>query len=546
MAKATTHRVPPPRTLILIALALLVWLVEAALPVHAQRWTEEEGRWEFTGKMVVRPLQVEHWMEQGFSRERAQELYAEATAYTIRTLGEHVYRYFERMDEYWFDLPQGRSENDLGEELIATGYYRYVCPNWKTYPCSTGKTESLLNECPDDPLLGNQWHLKRIEACAAWQIHHDGDDAIVIGFVDDGLLVGHDDISETYRQEGYNSETELWESEGGNIEDIPGWCHGTHVLGVAAASGNNNTGVSGVGWTLRHRTLKTGGTLETQLHAMWVSAGAGDLVISSTAGGIGASWDAWEANTSEIVSSHGVIICQAAGNTATDEYDPFSAMVIVGGTQQDDARWLGQYFGSPVGEFIDVMAPAADIYSTRCSSTSSYGAASGTSYATPQVAGLCALIWCYEPTLDRQEVLDLLYAGCDAIDDYNPNLHGAGRINAFNSLALASGEVWTRDPHPGVAGIDNDFKAAGATSGATVRFYYGSSTGQTAVSGCSNVYVGIANASLLGTATAAANGAAIIEDFAVPSGWAGQTRYLQAVDLSDCRVSNLIQFTFPN
>lgn len=99
--------------------------------------------------------------------------------------------------------------------------------------------------------------------------------------------------------------------------------------------------------------------------------------------------------------------------------------------------------------------------------------------------------------------------------------------------------------YTGRAGEDNEFKAAGATNTATVRFYYGSATGQTAVSGCSNVYVGIANASILGTATAGANGAAILEDYSVPSGWAGQTRYLQAVDVSDCRVSNLIQYTFP-
>lgn len=111
-------------------------------------------------------------------------------------------------------------------------------------------------------------------------------------------------------------------------------------------------------------------------------------------------------------------------------------------------------------------------------------------------------------------------------------------------MALASGLLWGRDPHLGEAGVSNKFKAAGAASGATVRFYYGSSTGQTAVSGCTNVYVGIANASVLGEATAASNGAAIHEA-SVPGGWTGLTRYLQAVDLSDCRVSNLIEFTFP-
>ncbi len=196
---------------------------------------------------------------------------------------------------------------------------------------------------------------------------------------------------------------------------------------------------------------------------------------------------------------------------------------------------------------IDVMAPAVDIYTTTRDANDSYGTPGypGTSYATPQVAGLCALIWSYDPGLTAGQVESHLYAGCDETADYDPDLHGHGRINAFNSLALASGSVWARDPHPGEAGVSNKFKAAGAANGATVRFYYGSATGQTAVSGCSNVYVDIASASVLGEATAGSNGAAIYQA-TVPWGWAGQTRYLQAVDLSDCRISNLIQFTFPS
>ncbi len=536
-----------------------MWLIEAASPSRAQRWTEQEGRWEFTGKMVVRPLQVEHWMERGYSRQRAEELYAEATAYTVRTLGEHVYRYHERMDEYWFNVPQGRTENDLGEELLATGYYRYVCPNWKTYPCSTGTTESVLNECPDDEYLDNQWHLKRIEACAAWQIHHEGDDNVVIGVIDAGMEVDHEDLSELgeYRLEGFEmGETVTlgkWELDGGDISDFGGgYCHGTRVLGIAAATGNNQDGVSGIGWTLRHRMLKFyDGHSDQVLACMWVAADAGDRVLCSTATipfDDETTWTMWYDNTDELVDEYGVLIAQAAGNQADFEWwAPLPDVITVGGVDQQDERWLGELQGSPVGGFIDVMAPATLIFSTSCGTSDAYGTlGSGNSYATPQVAGLCALLWSYDPNLDREDVLDLLYTGCDPIVDYNSTLHGHGRINAFNSLALATGDLWTRDPHPGLAGEDNDFKAAGATNAATVRFYYGSTTGQTAVSGCSNVYVGIANASVLGTATAGTNGAAIIYDYSVPSGWAGQMHYLQAVDLSDCRVSNLIQYTFPN
>lgn len=128
----------------------------------------------------------------------------------------------------------------------------------------------------------------------------------------------------------------------------------------------------------------------------------------------------------------------------------------------------------------------------------------------------------------------------------NPDLHGHGRINVFNSLALASGTLWTRDPHPGLAGEDNIFKAAGAESGRTIRFYCGTQTGQTQVSGCaSTVVVGIADASDLGTAVAGANGAALLDDIFVPGGWANTTVYLQAVELATCRVSNLVTYTFP-
>ncbi len=529
---------------------MCVWLVDSAGVALGQRWREEPGRWEFTGKMVVRPLQVEHWMERGFTREQAQALYARAVEYTVETLGEHVYRYHERMDEYWFHVPPGRSENDIGEQLVATGYYRYVCPNWQLFPQGV-----LSNVCPDDEDFDEQWHHLRIESCAAWQIHTDGHDDVVIGVVDTGLRVTHEDLSDLNesRRLGRDQSNELWENEAGaDIGDTFG--HGTLVLGAAAATGNNGDGVSGVGWTLRHRMLKFGnGQTDDVLACLWVSAGAGDRVICSTAisnWDNPTTWQQWADNTEYIREAYpDTLIVQAAGNSMSFSYDPFPDMITVGGTDKQDARFIANEktnYGSTIGAMIDVMAPAVSIYSTKNTADDAYGTplGPGTSYATPQVAGLCALIWSYDPDLTASEVEALLYTGCDENTDYNENLHGHGRINAFNSMALASGLLWGRDPHPGEAGVSNKFKAAGAASGATVRFYYGSSTGQTAVSGCTNVYVGIANASVLGEATAASNGAAIHEA-SVPGGWTGLTRYLQAVDLSDCRVSNLIEFTFP-
>jgi len=507
--------------------------------------------------MVARPLQIEHWMERGYTRWQAEVLYADAVEYTVQTIGKHVYRYHERMDEYWFNVPPNRTENDIGEELIETGYYRYVCPNWRTYPSGGVRTTTWLNEYPDDPLLDNQWHLKRIEAPAGWQIHHEGHDDVVLGVSDTGMYVDHDDLSDLneFRRVGWDQNLELWESNGGVIHEEGGsYCHGTVVLGIAAATGNNDTGVSGIGWSLRHRMLQFGnGHTDDALNTIWVSAEAGDRVICSTTGDDFADpdvWTLWADNTEYVREGYPqLLIVHIAGNDPDFVYPPFPDMIMVGGTDPSDAVWwTNEDYGSSVGAHVDVMAPAVQVYSTKCASASTYGNSfgSGTSYATPQVAGLCALIWSYDPELSASEVQALLYAGCDEHVGYDPDLHGHGRINVFNSLALASGELWTRDPHPGLADEDNIFKAAGATDEASVRFYYGTATGQTQVSGCTaGTYVGIASASIFGTATATSNGAAILDEVFVPSGWAETTVYIQAVDLSDCRVSNLIVYTFP-
>ncbi len=549
---ADNRSVIPPRTLALIAFLVCIWLVDSAGVALGQRWRQEPGRMEFTGKMVVRPLQIEHWMERGFTRQQAEALYTQAVNYTVETLGEHIYRYHERMDEYWFFVPPGRSENEIGEQLIETGYYRYVCPNWKTYPQG-----AVSNVCPNDEYLGDQWHHKRIESCAAWQIHTSGHDDVVIGFVDTGMRVTHEDLSNLneYRRLGYDVEAEAWEGQGGNINDTFG--HGTLVLGIAAATGNNADGVSGIGWSLRHRMLKSGESSDDEvLLCFWTSAAAGDRVICSTAGNafwVTETWQLFADNTEYIREAYpDTLICQAAGNYYwRPTYPPFPDMIVVGGTDKQDARFIEDeknYYGSVVGAMIDVMAPAVDIYSTKRTANDAYGTpmGPGTSYATPQVAGLCALLWSYDPNLSASEVETLLYAGCDEHTDYDPDLHGHGRINVFNSLALASGSLWTRDPHPGLAGEDNIVKAAGAEDGRTVRFYYGTQTGQTEVSGCgSTVVVEIANAAILGTAVAGSNGAALIEDVPVPGGWANTTIYLQAVELTTCRVSNLVVYTFP-
>ena len=446
--------------------------------------------------------------------------------------------------------------------------------------------------CPTDCLFGDQWHHERIETRAGWQIRKEGRDGIIVAILDAGIHLSdytdHPDLSDLneYRQLGYNSvkypvtlPPPGWENPSDPEDvDMRDWGHPGHgiaVTGAVAATGNNDEGVCGIGWSLRHRMVKIHDSdpnspaayMSSVFYGMEVAAEEGDRILSlswATSGYVPPetcdqstqqTWQAWEDNTSDLKASHeDLLIFFAAGNDPRLEYcDSYSAVLMVGGTMlnqnNEEVTWYdNSTTGSTTGDFISVMAPAKAILTTTKliqPQNTYYYALQGTSFAAPQVAGLANLIWSLDPDLHAAAVESYILTGCTQLSDYDPDEHGAGRINVFNSLALASGSLWTRTPHPGVAGQTNFLKAAGAAESATVEFSYGTSTGSTSVQGCPGLNVDIASAISLGTATAITNGAAV-KSVSVPSGWSTQTIYLQAVEYGNpCRKSNLVTFAFP-
>lgn len=530
-------------------LALLVAFFSGPRSVPAQLYEEYPGHWQFTGDMLVRPLQVEHWRERGFSENEARELHRQTTAWLVEFLGDRILSHHERMDRYRFRLRPGETENEMGALLLDRGVFRYVCPDWRYFSQGT----EAVDDCTDDPNLSSQWHHTVMESCAGWQIHTDGDDDIIVTLIDGGVRKTHEDLDSVYRQEAYNSSEQLWETEGGTIWDASS--HGTHVNGCAAASGDNGKGISGVGWTLRHRMVRSDSQASEVVDTMWMlcELGLGDRIFSIqwVPGGSETNQQFWDDESEALVTDYDVLIFMSAGNTpSAPDYRDYDFIIVVGGTEIENGVekvWFdhsGQDGGSKVGEMIDIMGPAKAVYSTRSSSDTAYGTSNGTSYSTPLSAGLAALIWSYDPSLTGTQVRDLIFQGCVEFSGWHEDEHGHGSINVFNSLALASGELWTREPYPGTAGTTNGFKAAGGTPSATMTFYYGTATGSTSVPGCTGLDVDIDSAQVLGTATVGSNGAAKYFT-TVPSGWSGLKVYLQCVEIANCRKSNLVEFTFP-
>ncbi|MGE3825461.1 MAG: S8 family serine peptidase, partial [Bacteroidia bacterium] len=303
----------------------------------------------------------------------------------------------------------------------------------------------------------------KIDAEQAWDIT-TGSSSVVIAIVDNAVLHSHQDLAanrwvNTTEQNGItgfdddlNGYTDdiygfdVADSDGnpeppsGTLNSSP-FKHGTHVAGIAAAATNNNMGVASLGYNCKFMSVKCspnsggGDELPSAQDGVFYAMRAGADIISMSYGGAGG------ALVSELVLNQayaaGIVLIAAAGNDNTNTVHfpaAYSNVIAVGATDQNDAKSSFSNYGN----WIDVMAPGVSIYSTLTESGNTYGNLSGTSMATPLVAGLAALVLSDEPGLTPAQVKAKMQQGCENIDAQNSGFIGqlgAGRINAFHALS---------------------------------------------------------------------------------------------------------------
>ena len=419
-----------PTPLVPFAAGLAIALGTFAVPATAQEYVAVRGEREFTGELIARPRQAKELRRAGFSDAQAarqiQLAHDRLATYAIR-------RRVAQTDEVVLRVPAGSTENDVSRELMATGLYQYVEPNWKVFPI--GFVAAPPANCTNDPSLSSQWHHddNRMDSCDAW-IFTTGDPSISVGICDTGILTTHEDL-QLHRLEGYNAVDQLWESQGGDISAIHP--HGTMTTGCAAANGNNGIGISGVGWDFSHRMLRvsnsTGGgsSLDTLQHAARTAVENGDRVASVSYSGVDVSSNL---TTATYVKSIGGLVVWAAGNDGrnlTFGNRDADDLIVAGATDSGDN--LASF--SAFGQFVDVVAPGVSVFTCDAFADDAYSSVSGTSFATPLTAGLCALIWTADPTLSPDDVEQVLKNGCEdlgagGVDD----TFGYGRIDSFGAM----------------------------------------------------------------------------------------------------------------
>ncbi len=104
----------------------------------------------------------------------------------------------------------------------------------------------------NDPLLAQQYHHGLMQSEEAWDIA-TGSSSVTVGICDTGLQLDHPDLAAN-RLPGYHATQQCWEGDPTCAADVSAvHPHGTNCAGCAAAIGNNEKGVAGIGWSFRHR-----------------------------------------------------------------------------------------------------------------------------------------------------------------------------------------------------------------------------------------------------------------------------------------------------
>jgi thermitase len=321
-------------------------------------------------------------------------------------------------------VPAGSSVGQVVQAYQRNPNVQYAEPNYRRG----------VEEVPNDPLFGpRQWNLQKIGGPDAWNVS-TGSPSVIVGVVDTGLFTGHEDLAGQFvAGASFVDYTTTTDDDHG---------HGTTVSGIIVSRTNNATGVAGIARGSKVMPLKacdsTGSCLDFAVARAIIYAADNQVPIVNLSVGGGSSSNVLT-DAVNYAWGKGVFMAAAAGNNGTEGIMYPAALphvVAVGATDGNDVK---ANF-SNTGPQLAVVAPGLGIYSTERSGT--YASHAGTSYSTPHVAGLAALIKSAAPALSGDQIANVLTStavdlGAGGVD---PS-YGYGRINAAAALRQVTGQV---------------------------------------------------------------------------------------------------------
>ena len=367
----------------------------------------------------------------------------ESTASAIENVqGESVVKKQKKKLKIEKTRVKAGDRDKLIEKLRKNPNVEYAEPNYIGY--------SLF--IPNDPkyVSGSQWDLPMIQAPNGWDITQ-GSSSVIVAFIDSGVRSTHEDLAGKIVT-GYN-----FIDNNTDTTDVYG--HGTVVAGRISAT-NNNKGIASLGWNTSIMPLRI-----SDKNGLWNSsylvaaiiraADQPDVKVINIS--LGGPLETNQVkNAIDYAWGKGIVIVAAAGNNDSRCpaicYPAASNHVIAVGSLDSSGN---KAIKSSMGPELDVMAPGAGVLSTKFGSNTAYGTGNGTSFSTPQVAALAALILSVKPGLNPKQVTDIITQTADDMDAVGrDNNTGWGRINALKALQRAqitNSEVLADSENPQVS-----------------------------------------------------------------------------------------------
>lgn len=371
-----------------------------------------------------------------------------------------------RVDSPYFCRLVSPTPIDAGEasaRLRASHLVRFAEPDWIGH---------VLETIPNDPRFPEMWGLRNtgqsgglagadIRAAGAWDIQR-GNPQLKVAVIDTGVSYNHVDLNPNiWVNPGEIPNNGIDDDGNGRIDDIHGYDfvnndgnpaddhgHGTHCSGTIGAAGNNGIGVTGICWNVTLIAVKAfnasgQGSITNAVLAIDYARQNGAKIMSNSY-----AFNVQSAILMEAIRrarNAGIVFVAGAGNNGQNSditplfpagFSPLLDNVIaVGASDRNDTKAGFSNYGATS---VDLFAPGVDILSTY--PVNFYLLGSGTSMATPHVAGAAALLVSQFPTESPIQIRERIRAQADRA----PSLAGlsiAGRLNIDRSIHALRVEV---------------------------------------------------------------------------------------------------------
>lgn len=462
--------------LIHVALAIVLILV-AAFAGQLNRWRKH---WKSQMRIVPaeekkRPQTAEEVaIAEARAQGRPEVLVKFKSGVSLDAIDVLSARFNDRVEDRIENAPGWIAIDDLDDAIPATTVREYLLLPEVEYAEENFEINliqavdsSIVPVFPHDPQFIEQWALQNsgqrggkegadISAPLAWATT-TGSEEVVVAVLDTGVDYNHEDLKPNMWTRPASMEA-YQDAQLGSVDDEYGFNavenasdpmddngHGTHCAGIIGAEGENDLGIAGVNWKVRIMPLKFmnaggSGTTKDAIEAINYAinrkkAGVNVRIIS-------ASWGSTQRSRAleDVIRKAyeaDILFVAAAGNSSVsnDRTPHFPSsynvpnVVSVAALDRNDQLAKFSNWGA---KSVAIGAPGVDILSTWLGNA--YEEKSGTSMATPVVAGVAALIVAEHPQMSVDNVRKKLLASTDPIVALKGKTVTGGRINAAKAL----------------------------------------------------------------------------------------------------------------